>query len=173
MKYFLIKMDQKFDTAPEVKGWFDKIKHSNICVKRSHNIEKRQLLFIESNPNTVFPDILTFPFFLVTAVVRDVVRLYEPNVLFKQIVLLDPRYSKTCTYYLPILNEVDCLSGEHRPGKAVNSNCIKVDTQKISDQSIVYAMLKEKRCVVANLSIVESFLRRGVVGVDLEEIIGK
>ena len=173
MKYFLIKMDQKFDTAPEIKGWFDKIKHRNICVERSHNIEKRQLLFIESNPNTVFPDILTFPFFLITAVVRDVVRMYEPNVMFKQIVLLDPKYSKTCTYYLPILNEVDCLRGKHVQNNAENSNCIKVNTQIIGDQSIVYAMLEEKRYIVANLSIVESFLRRGAIGISLEEVVPK
>ena len=34
-------------------------------------------------------------------------------------------------------------------------------------------MLEEKRYIVANLSIVESFLRRGAIGISLEEVVPK
>ena len=171
MKYFLIKMDQKFDTAPEIRDWFDKIKHEDICAERSHNIEKRQLLFIESNPNTVFPDILSFPFFLVSETVRNVIYSYDPNTIFKELILLDSKYAKTHIYYLPILRERDCLSDSSILTRDKSSVLHAViDAEKVGDNAIFSLATLSDLNVAVRLDFVESILRRGVKGVFLEEI---
>ena len=63
MKYFLVKTDPQFDTAPEIIDWFKRIDRRNIRLGKSYEIENRQLFFIKGNPQTVFPDVLSFPFF--------------------------------------------------------------------------------------------------------------
>lgn len=92
MKYFLLRADPQFDTSSIINGWFQKIDSRNIRMGKSYNIENRQLFFIESTPITVFPDVLSFPAFMVMEQLRDVIRLYEPKMLFKEIVLLDQKH---------------------------------------------------------------------------------
>ena len=171
MKYFLIKMDQKFNTAPEIKGWFDKIKHRDICVERSHNIEKRQLLFIESNPNTVFPDVLTFPFFLVSETVRNVIHSYGPNIIFKEIILLDSKHAKTFTYYLPILKCINCLFDSTKlTGDKYSALNAVIDAGSVGDNVIFSLANSSDFNVVMRLDLVESILSRGAKGMELREI---
>lgn len=171
MKYFLLKMDPQFDTAPEIIDWFKRIDRRNICLGKSHNIEKRQLFFIKENPHTVFPDILSFPFFMVTEVLRDVIRMYEPNTIFKEIVLLDCKYAETCTYYIPILEYVDCLEPSSRFSRDRSTifDCI-ISRKKVADYTIFYLAEVGNLYTVARLDIVESFLRRGAKGISLCEV---
>ena len=53
------------------------------------DVHPPDLLQLESpnpNPDTVFTDVLSFPFFLVTQLGKDVICLYEPKTIFKELV---------------------------------------------------------------------------------------
>ena len=170
MKYFLLKTDPQFDTVPEIVDWFRKIDRRDIRMGQSYKIESRQLFFIKGNPQTVFPDILSFPFFMVTEKLRDVIRMYEPRTIFKEIVLLDQQYPKTCTYHLPILEYVDCLAPASRLTRD-RSTILEavIDPEKTGDRSIFYVASVGNLYTAARLDIVESFLRRGAKGLGLRE----
>lgn len=168
MKYFLIRTNPHFSTAPEIIDWFRKIDRRKIRLGQSFEIENRQLFFIKENPNTVFVDILSFPFFMVTEVLKDIILMYEPRTIFKEIVLLDQKYAKTCTYYLPILEYIDCLDAASRltmDRSTILETVIALD--KVNDHSIFYMDGVSNLYTVARLDIVESFLRRGTIGIDL------
>lgn len=171
MKYFLLKADSQFDTAPVIIDWFQKIDRRNIQLGKSHNIENRQLFFIESNPVTTFPDVLSFPAFMVTEKLRDVIKLYEPKILFKEIILLDQKYGKACTYHLPILEYVDCLTDGSiltMDRSAIIS--AEIEPSKMNGHSIAYVASVSNLYIIARLDIVESFLRRGAQGISLTDI---
>ena len=168
MKYFLIRTNPHFSTAPELIDWFRKIDRRKIRLGQSFEIENRQLFFIKENPNTVFVDILSFPFFMVTEVLKDIILMYEPRTIFKEIVLLDQKYAKTCTYYLPILEYIDCLDAASKltmDRSTILETVIALD--KVDDHSIFYMDGVSNLYTVARLDIVESFLRRGAIGIDL------
>lgn len=168
MKYFLIRTNPHFSTAPEIIDWFRKIDRRKIRLGQSFEIENRQLFFIKENPNTVFVDILSFPFFMVTEVLKDIILMYEPRTIFKEIVLLDQKYAKTCTYYLPILEYIDCLDAASKltmDRSTILETVIALD--KVNDHSIFYMDGVSNLYTVARLDIVESFLRRGTIGIDL------
>lgn len=172
MKYFIVKTDPRFDTAPDITDWFGRIDRRNIRQGQSHKIENRQLLFIQPNPDTCFTDVLSFPFFMVTEELRDVIKQYEPHTLFKEIILLDQKYAKSCIYYLPILEYVDCLADSSEL-TLDHSTIIKaaVAPDRIGDRSIFYAASVGNLYAIARLDIIESFLRRGAKGLSLEETI--
>ena len=109
MKYFLIRTNPQFSTAPEIIDWFKQVDRRKIRLGQSFEIENRQLFFVKESPDTVFVDVLSFPFFMVTEILKDIILMYEPRTIFKEIVLLDQKHAKTCTYYLPILEYIDCL----------------------------------------------------------------
>ena len=174
MKYFLIRTNPHFSTAPEIMDWFKKIDRRKIRLGQSFEIENRQLFFIKENPNTVFVDILSFPFFMVTEVLKYIILMYEPRTIFKEIVLLDQKYAKTCTYYLPILEYIDCLDVASKVTKD-RSTILEavIDLEKVGDRSIFYLEGVGNLYTVARLDIVESFLMRGAIGIDLLPVIKK
>ena len=88
MRYFLLKTDPKYNTSPVIENWYPKIDVRLIRKETGHKLPKRELLFIQSNPDTIFTDIIDFPFFLGTKMVRDVIKMYEPTTQFKEIILL-------------------------------------------------------------------------------------
>ena len=64
---------------------------------------------IHESESTVFTSIVDKPFPLVSAEVKEVFDMYEPYIPYKEIILLDQKFQRMEVYYLPILEEVDCL----------------------------------------------------------------
>lgn len=171
MKYFLLKTDPQFHNIPKIRDWFEKVDRRNIRMGESYKIENRQLFFVENDPQIVFPDVLSFPFFMVTEVFRDVILAYEPNTIFKEIVLLEQESAKTCTYFMPILDYIDCLAS----GSILTKDCSAIidavlDVEKTRGKSIFYIASVGNLYTVARLDIVESFLRRGALALGLTEV---
>jgi len=171
MKYFLLQTDSRLNTAPEILDWFQRIDRRNIRMGKSYRIENRQLFFIKSNPNTLFPDVLSFPFFMVSEKIMRVIKLYEPKTIFKEIVLLDQKYARSCIYYIPVLEYLDCLSSASTltRDRSIILDAI-IDLNKVGDQSVFYVAGVGKLYIVARLDIMESILRRGAKWIELREV---
>lgn len=171
MKYFLLKTDDKFDMAPDIMNWYSVINPKFIRRELSHNLPRREVLLIRENTDTVFTDVIHRPFFLVTTLVRDVIKMYEPATIFKEFVLLDRVNAKSEIYYIPILEYCDCLSpqSELSRDRSVIKKAV-IDASKIQDRNIFYFEGVGSLYAVANLDFVESILRRGARGVGLEEV---
>lgn len=171
MKYFLLKTDPKFHNIPKIRDWFEKVDRHNIRMGESYKIESRQLFFVENDPLIVFPDVLSFPFFMVTEVLRDVILAYEPNTIFKELVLLEQENAKTCTYFMPILDYIDCLAPTSTLTRDRSTIIDAVlDLEKLNGKSIFYIASVGNLYTVARLDIVESFLRRGALALGLAEV---
>ena len=56
MRYFLLKTDPKYNTSPVIENWYPKIDVRLIRKETGHKLPKRELLFIQSNPDTIFTD---------------------------------------------------------------------------------------------------------------------
>ena len=103
MNYFLIETDPLYVDAPVLQDWNGKIDRTKIKPGLSHQLPARTILNIYPNAHTTFTDIVDFPFLLLSKVCMDVVKLYEPQIVSKQIILLDTENRNKQTYYLPIL----------------------------------------------------------------------
>ena len=172
MRYFLLKNDPKYNTSPVIENWYPKIDVRLIRKETGHKLPKRELLFIQSNPDTIFTDIIDFPFFLGTKMVRDVIKMYEPTTQFKEIILLDRKNATSEIYYIPLLEHCDCLAPESELSRGRDTLITAVlDPEKIEDRSIFYLGGFSKLYAVARLDLVESLLRRGGRGIGLERCI--
>lgn len=171
MRFFILKTDKQFDTAPNILNWYPVVDTRFIRRGSSHRLPKRELLYIRSNPNTVFTDVIHRPFFLGTSVVRDVIKMYEPVTPFKELVLLDRENALTEVYYLPILEHCDCLApqSELNMDRSVIKRAV-IDMDAVGDKSIFYIDRVSSLYVVARLDLVESLLRRSVRGMGLEPV---
>lgn len=168
MNYFFIEADSIYETMPVINNWYGKIDERFIKLGQSYKLPDRELLFIQGNPNTQFIDVLSYPFFMVSSLVKEVIQKYEPKTIFKEIVLLDSENTLTQIYYYPILQEYDCLSDKSE----INLDRSHIrraifDCDKIPDCSIFRLSNVKKSYVAIRLDLVESLLRRGSRGIKL------
>lgn len=103
-----------------------------------------------------------------STMVRDVTRMYDPLIDMKEIILLDAERRKSKLYFLPILEEVECL--EETFGLKRKTRDISLDYDKVKDKFVFIAKGNKSRYIVGNLEWVESLLKRGATGVGLQEI---
>ncbi len=172
MKYFLLKTDSIYTTSPNIINWYGKIDKRNIHPQSAYKLPKRELFFIRDNPNTIFTDIISDPFFLVSDIVKDVICMYEKGVIYKEVILLDPKYEKCKRYFLPILPEVECLSKSSRLNldRSFIHQAVFLQSKIEGHAIFKIAGINSDSYIAGNLEVVESILKRGTVGVGLVEV---
>lgn len=168
MKYFLISLEAAYTDVPRIINWYEKINPKWINKDEAYRLPSRELLFIGSQDRVIYTDILITPFFLMSTMVRDVTLMYDPLIDMKEIILLDAERRESKLYFLPILEEVECL--EDTFGLKRKTKNILLDYDKVKDKSIFTVKGKQGRYIVGNLEWVESLLKRGATGISLQEI---
>lgn len=164
MKYYLIKESDQIKNTPHIMNWMKKIDERNITWGRYNKIPKITTLYVQDNNFIVFPDVLSRPFFLITDKLHDILELYEPNMDYRQIVLIDKKKNKAVQYFMPHLQIVDCL-GDGTEFNMDHSELkhVVLDKNKMPDKAIFQLDGVTNRHVVVNLNVLESFLRRGAI----------
>lgn len=171
MRYYWIKEDKNYTLAPQIKNWFGAFDIRKLKPGYYKEIPKRILFYIEANPNTIFIDILVFPFFLVSEKIRDCLSLFEPNLEFKEFILLDRSNRKAQEYFLPQFSERNCLTKNSQFNLDHSKlNYIELDPEQIKETSIFTLEGVKSRYVIARLDVIESMLRRNVKGLCIEEV---
>ena len=175
MRYFLMNASKRVVDAPRIINWSEAIDTRNLKFGEYYKLPKRTLLRISPNKDGIFTEVITEPFLLFSKEVHDILLKYEPNMTFKQIVLLDQKYPKTAVYYLPVLEEVDCLAStttynwDH--SEAVKPVLVR---DKLPDEAIFYLDGVRKKQIVVRMDFLESMLRRGaMLDVQMLEIEGE
>lgn len=174
MTYYVMKTNPIYSVLPVPINWYGKINVDDICREQAYKIADRQVLAIETRENLVWVDMLDQPFPLVNEVIKDVMRLYIPQLKSKQVILLDSQQKQMNRYYIPILPRC-CAALRVEQG---DGNKLLVDLQKYIWIPATNAFYVQdsfgKIHVLISLPMAESILRRQAKGVWLEEIeIGK
>lgn len=171
MKFYMLGTDTAYTNYPKIKKWYGRIDPRDFNIRDAHKIPHRQLFMIHESQNTVFTSIVDNPFPLITAEVRSVFDMYEPHIIYKEIVLLDAEYEKAEVYYLPILEEIQCLreDSEFNLNKSIIKKGI-IDYEKTEGKAIFRLGGFDHYYMVGRLDLVESILKRRVKGVGLTEL---
>jgi len=171
MRYFLVNIDTGYTNVPRLMDVYKSLPGNGSRPPCVENLEKRTILSMKTDENTIYTDFLSESLFLVSEKAKECISLYEPNMQFKEIVLLDKRRKVMKQYFLPVFFEVSCLTqnSEFTFGR-YELKKIEIDETKLNKKTIFKIAGVEKNYIVARVDLVESLLRRGVKGIDLEEI---
>jgi len=170
MKYFELTLDRDtYKTAPRLINWYRVQDVQLIKWESYHKLKKRQIYNIEPSLETIFTDIVSFPFLLVSSMVKDTIRLYGDEVVFKEIILLDSKNELEQVYYLPVMQEnceIELLHIMRNDHMDFHKNI----PQWIDGRNIFWIKQKGERHTIINLDLAESLLRRNAVGIQLKEV---
>ena len=171
MDYFLLKQDEEYTNTPVLMEVFKGIDVRNINLLNAHKIDDILIFNVKCNENTEFLDILDRNLFLISEKMKKIIEKYDPGILLKTIPLIDLHQKKQENYYMPIFEEIKCLSekAELNLNKTVVKKII-LDKEKIKGKKIFKIKESEKTLVVVRLDVAESLLRREFKGMCLKRL---
>ncbi len=162
MTYYIITVDQNY-VPPSPVGWYGHLDRKTVSSGKAHNISRFSLFSVERHMQMVFTDVITFPCFMVSEMVRDVIKKYDPFIRFSRVIFYDKERKQSMAYYIPFLYRSDQLKKDEA-GKSM------VERSEIKNRIIMELTDHAKSCVIMRLDLLESILRRGAVGIGVREI---
>lgn len=171
MKYFEITHDKdSYRSAPQIINWYELINVRLINWESYHLLPNRKILPIAPSPETIFTDIVTFPFLLVSSKVKNIIRMYGDVVVFKEIILSDSVNKLHQRYFLPIMEENKKFRLDlGRTDRESNRNTSV--SKWIGSRNIFCIRCNGLRHIIINLDMAESLFLRNVTGIKIQEII--
>lgn len=166
MEYFLMTQDQRYGNTPYFKAVFSQIAPGDICLERCNRIPDETTLAIETNKGLQYLDLLDRQLFMVSTKLRKLLALYDPSMIFKRISTVNFCNGRNEIYWLPILEQVDCIApqSEFNRDKSVLLKIV-LNEEAIKDKPIFRLGGVATPYVVARLDLVESILRRDFEGI--------
>lgn len=173
MKYFEIQDSSELKYAPRLKDWFGRFDVRDIRIDTFPKLPDMQLFTIEPSENTIFTDIILFPFLLVSPMVQDVIKMYRERCFFRKVILLDQKNMESRLYYLPVLDEtgdiqirrIQYINGKGIP-ETLNTRGERVEL----DRNLFWVRDSKKRHIILSLDMTESLIRRGITGLGICEV---
>lgn len=147
MEYFTLT-SQEGNPIPRIINWYGKIDVRKLNRQDYKQLPQFILLDMKNGTDILYPDIFTFPFFMVSRQVMEVIRLYQEDMPCIYIALFDTEKGESASYYLPIL----------------------MDGSLISDEAIYRIQMWERSEIRICIDLAESLLARGAVGLNLNRI---
>lgn len=170
MRYFLLEQDKGYANVPRPVNWFDKLAPGKV-MESLRRLPDREIFRVETGENTAFIDYMSDPFVMVSDRMKKCLSLFEPNMLFREIVLLDGERRAVQNYFVPFFPELECLTEK---SEYTNWNYdlkyIELDESKLRDKAVFTLKGPQKQNTIIRLDAVESLLRRGSEGFMLKEV---
>lgn len=137
----------------------------------AYKIREGTLLEVKVNKDTIYPDVMTDPYFLLSADAAKVVSAYEPDMTMISLQLFSRENRISKHYYLPLLPLIDCLSvhSEFTTYRFDIKRAV-INEAKTAGRALFRLGGIEKRRVVIRLDLLESLLRRDALSIRVAEL---
>lgn len=170
MKYFLLETDKRNHIPYSInKNRAIDIRFVN--KESAYKIPNCSIVDMEISQEPFFPDILDEPLLIVSREFADVIEMYEPNIIFKTVYLLNNESEVHRTYFLPFLEEINCLSEQTTKSRGGTELLRIILKKEVIPQCRIFRIAGYVHpYVIGRLDFVESVLRRDIRGMKLTEI---
>ena len=164
MNYFLVTVDKNY-IAPMPIGWYGILDQKSLKGKKAYQMKKDFLFYVENHMQMVFTDVVTFPCYLVSSLVKEIITCYDPFVKFSRILFYDRQRKQSMAYYLPFFSQVEAVVERKEEEKTI---CI--EKRQWKSPIILEVTSCFKSFVLMRMDLLESILRRGTIGIGVEEV---
>ncbi len=172
MKYFLIGTDEKNRNPYNI----NKNRAVDIRMLTREGIRtlpRWNIIGMNLPDEGFFPDLICSPFILMSHSCIGTAVMYQPDIIYRGVKLWDRDSGVNRTYYLSVLDELDCMSGQTQFNTVGNRiTRLVLDRDRIGENAVFRIKgynRYNKGCIAGRLDFVESLLCRGIEGITLEE----
>ena len=168
-KYFILKQDAYLENGVELQG-FNTSKKMVLLKENEKEFKESSSVYINSNENTIYPDLIQAPVLMVSDKLYKLFNNYENTIIYKLAVLTDMERCIQKVYRLMLTDIIDALSDKSTYLKNGWIDKIVLDTNKIGDYNIFQIKAGVSIYLVVSLDVAEAMLKRGFVGINFIEV---
>ncbi|MCW3791437.1 hypothetical protein OM416_07590 [Paenibacillus sp. LS1] len=170
MEYFMISQDRNLDEhLISFEGLKSATRTLEITTDQSQELKDLTVVFVHGE-NKIVPDFIDRPVVLVSDELKKVMEMHDDNIMFKCAVLTNVVEETQLTYWLILVDRLDCLSSLSEYDPWGRPTRIVIDKHKAAGHAVFrIAGIDDKRLII-NLDVTESVLRRELWGMTLESI---
>lgn len=167
----MLKQDESYNDLLVIKQLSQKIDIKNLNYQNIHNAPDTNIFYVKATPESNYLDIFDSDIFLVSERLKELMEKYQPDAVFKTLVLIDLENKRQEKYFLPAFKKIDALSPncEFTRDKSMITKLI-LKRDKITNQKIFAVSEGPKPMIVVRLDAAESILRRYFDGICLQRI---
>lgn len=170
MRFFTMEQDRTLQDIIQFRD-FDIAGPRHIFYKEdAADIDNSVTLYLAPKTGETAPDYIQFPVHMVSDSVKKVLDMYEDDMVFRTIAITSKENDTLKVYHHLLLERMDMLSQqtEFYPNGSIKR--LVLDAGKIGEHKVF--MLNDKRFTnpFVSLEVVESLLRRGVIGIIWKEV---
>lgn len=127
-------------------------------------------LYLDETKGECAPDFIKSPVYMVSEMAKKVIDMYEDDLVFKKIVLIHKEEVKQLVYFHLLLKKIEAVDeGTQYYSNGMEKHLI-LNREKIGDHKAFLLADSKIKLPVVSLEVVESLLRRHVMGVTFKEI---
>lgn len=172
MKYFITQDRKDMTCFPCIRNWYTNIDVESIQNGIYEKLNRFTTFFVTANEPILFPDIINYPFFMVSENMFKVIKHFEPNLKISRIILIDPKDSQTATYFLPWLQCIEeTIEANFQQRNSQLSFLLK--REKNIEMKAIFAVKNKrdnKKYTIFRIELLEALLRRDYIGIDIREV---
>ena len=146
-KKYLILTIQKGNPLPQVINWYEKLDVRKLNRQDYREIPRHLMLEMRTGMDVIYPDIMIDPVLMVSEEVMEIIKLYDNQMPFIFLALLDKQKEESKSYYCPVLAE-DTVEQKEALYRVKQSNGYEI---RICEE------------------LAESLLSRGAIGIELSK----
>lgn len=170
MRFFTMEQDQSLPDMITLRD-FDICGPRYLFTKEdAEMINDSTTLYLADKSGEAAPDFIQSPVFLVSDVVKRVLDMYEDDMMFRTVSLIDKEREKILIYHMLLLSGMDMLADKSEFYSNGSVKRLVLDSQKIGHHKVFLLNDKRFRNPFISLEVVESLLRRNVCGIKWKEI---
>lgn len=170
MKYFLIETGEG-NRIPYNVNKNRAIDIRFLTKERISKLSSWNVLEMNFPMEGIFPDLICSPCIMVSRCFMETALMYHPGIPRIGVKLWDKESGVNATYFLPIFEEIECLSNQCKYNSIGNRLTELVLEEERIDTYVTFRIKDfERNCIVGRLDFVESLLRRGIQGIKLTEV---
>jgi len=167
VEYFIMRQDPKLMKVAQIKDWAHAMEDVNPMGQLRLAEHETRVMFMVDELYNEYPDFFERPIKLIGTKLKRIMSLYQPNIYFETVALVEPKNEKQHIYHWIDAPEIDCASelSKRHFGKLLE---IVLDVKKVGNQRIFH-ITGDPRLIV-RLDVAESILRRIPYGITFERI---
>lgn len=170
MKYFLMEINEK-NRIPYNINKNRAIDIRMLTKEGINGLKMWNVVEMDMPMEVFFPDLLCRPFVMVSDIIMHTIMMYDSEITYRGIKLWHRESGTNASYFIPLLDEIACLSEQTRYNVTGNRIVEPILSRKEIGEAAVFTIKGyDKKCIVGRLDFVESILRRGSSGIRLEEV---
>ncbi len=127
-------------------------------------------LYLKKGEGETVLDFYQSPVTMVSGLVRQVFAMYEEDIRFKRVYLIDRENKISHNFYIPLIPRLDALSPRVERYPDGREKRVILDGSRARGCHVFYLASSMSRRPVVSLAAAESLLRRGAAGLVLEEV---